>query len=66
MTMEEAITEAHEYFNNYAEIALKHDGKYLKVRVVELEKDVYAWHDYTEGTFARTTWRDRPTLMIIE
>ena len=46
MTMEEAITEAHEYFNNYAEIALKHDG--------------------TEGTFARTTWRDRPTLMIIE
>ena len=75
MTKEQAIKEAVEYFTKYKDLAKKFDGVDLKVRVVELWHDsmgnkfdepTYAWQDYSDGVFAKNTWKDEPTVMIIE
>ena len=75
MTKEQAIKEAVEYLTKYKDFAKKFDGVDLKVRIVELLHDsmgnkydepTYAWHDYSDGVFAKNIWKDEPTVMIIE
>ena len=75
MTKTQAIKEALEYFGAYSEFKLNRTGVPMKVRVVELWHDcmgnrfdepTYAWHDYSEDVFAKDSWKDEPTVIIIE
>lgn len=75
MTKKEAILEAMEYYAQYAELKLQETGIPMKVRVVEIWHDsmgyyqphpVYAWHDYSDDVFAKGSWQDEPTVLIIE
>lgn len=75
MTKKEAILEAMEYYAQYADLKLQETGVPMRVRVVELWHDsmgyylprpVYAWHDCSADVFAKDSWRNEPTVMIIE
>lgn len=75
MTKEKAMREAREYFERYGAKKWAMTGVPMKVRVVALmhdsmgnkyEEPSYVWHDYSDDVFAKNSWKDEPTVAIIQ